>query len=112
MFKMDLSDHYTWPVEISLPSDGKSKKLHFDAHFLRLSQPEIEELMQQAGAGDLQDVEFCNRILDGWKGIQDADGNDFDYSEGNKEILLKVYPIAASIVEAYGKSITDGRRKN
>ena len=112
MFKLDLSDSYTWPVEVSMPDNGKAKKLRFDASFLRLSQPEIDELMNQAGDGEISDIEFCNRVLDGWKGVQDQDGNAFEYSEANKEILLKIYPVAASIVEAYGNSLTAGRRKN
>jgi len=112
MFKLDLSDSYTWPVEVMTPSDGKAKKLRFDASFLRLSQPEIDELFKQAGAGEVDDIDCCNRILDGWEGIQDQNGKPFEYSEGNKGILLKVYPVAASIVEAYGKSIECGLRKN
>ena len=112
MFKLDLSDSYTWPVEVSMPDNGKARKLRFDASFLRLSMPEIDELFNQAADGEIQDIDFCNRILNGWKGIQDAEGNEFGYSEANKEVLLKVYPVAASIVEAYGKSIETGRRKN
>jgi len=112
MFKLDLKDYYTWPVDVVIADAGKARKFRFDARFTRLSQPEIDTLMKQAGAGNIEDIEFCNRILEGWEGIQDEDGQTVHYSESSKHMLLEVYPVAACIVEAYGKSLSAGRTKN
>ena len=71
MFKISQSNTYLWPVTVEMPDDGgKFTKHTFDAEFRRLSVDELSAL------GDTDDTggTACRRILAGWKGVVDDNG--------------------------------------
>lgn len=113
MFKTDQSASYTWPVAVDMPGDGGKRATHkFDAQFKRLSQSEIESLMRRVNSGETGDGALLAEVLLGWKGVQDEDGAELPFSEGNREKLLNVYPVRPAVVAAFFDSIRTGREKN
>ena len=123
-FVLKQSSSYSWPVTIRMPADGgKREKQSFEAEFKRLPQSRIAEIQAQAQklvkaaeAGEqldgISDVTVADEVLVGWSGILDEDGDEVPYTETNKDILLEVPLMAASLVQAYFASLTDEKRKN
>jgi hypothetical protein len=112
MFKLSQSDSYSWPVKVSLPTDGgRFIEQTFDAVFKRLSQSKIKEMLAVEGGTD---SEFCKDILIGWKGITDDNGAEIPFSEDARDKLLDVPSVANATVEAYVTSASGkgAKRKN
>jgi len=111
MFKLSLSETYTWPVQVKLPVDGGKFLIQtFDAVFKRGSQTHIKELLAAEG---ISDVDFSRDVLVGWKGITDDAGNEVPFSEGARDRLLDVPAVSAAIVEAFVLSASgQAKRKN
>lgn len=105
MFRLDLSPSYFYPVKLAvLDADGKLENRIFDARFKRLSQPEGEALVREAESGRLTDQQVVDRALVGWRGLQDADGNDLPYTPENLAIVLSVAGLRAAVVTAFLQS--------
>lgn len=109
MFKVSQSPVYTVPVMVELP--GERTKKQFDAVFHRLSQGEIDRLMERAKDGEVTDNQFVREVLSGWNGVEDEQG-PLEFNEANLATLLEVYPVAACIIKAYSDSLAGARLKN
>lgn len=109
MFKISASATYTAPVTIELP--GSKQKNIFDAEFRRLSQQEVENLMERAREGGMSDAAFVREVMTGWQGVADESG-DLEFSAANLDKLLAVYPVAACIIKAYTGSLSGARLGN
>jgi len=113
MFKLDLSPTYKYPVNLELvDADGRPVKRSFEASFARLDQTEIDELLDGARAGEVKDLQICERVLVGWSGIQDGDGNAIEFSPEARARLLNVHPVRPSVVVAWMESLNGAKRKN
>lgn len=113
MFKLGLTDSYTWPVKIKLPTDeGKVLEQDFFATFKRLSQPEIESMFTDAKGGALNDVELVKKFFIGWKNIVDDSGNQLPFSEALRDQFLSGATIAAQVFNAFTESVASGKSKN
>ena len=115
MFKIDQSSFYSWPIKFEIPGDmGKHHTETFDAHFKRVSQTRVEEIIKAAGLeeGRLTDVELAKEVLIGWKGVLSSDDQEIPYSETAKEALLDIPGIAKAIVKAFFESLSGAKRKN
>jgi hypothetical protein len=113
MFKLSEKTSYTWPVKYRLPDGGKYDNVEFVAEFKRLSQSRLEELAGQARDGKIKDEAFVEEILLGWSGIKTAAGEEFEYSAGNRDLLLDTFPgLRYAVVTAFQESIQGSVRKN
>lgn len=113
MFKIATSQTYFFPVAVELPGDnGKTSKVTFDAEFRRLTQTQLEDFTGRVKDGSLTDDAFVREVLVGWKGVQDEDGNDLPFSEGNRDMLMDIYPVRSSVIKAFFESISGARAKN
>ena len=119
-----LSPTYPWPVAVSIPDAGKRRTETFTATFNRLSKDENKQLAELMMAyqrameandsvSDLpDDREIADRVLAGWKGILDGDGEEMPCTEGNREQLLNVAAFVSAVVRAYFESIEPAKAKN
>jgi len=113
MFKLDFSDTYPWPVEVALIDDkGKTKKTRFVAVFRRLNRHEVESLLDETKSGEIDDAEFCRRVVEDWQEVIDADGNPLQFSPQNLDAVIEIVPVAGCIVRSWFDSIAEGARKN
>lgn len=109
MFKISASATYTTPVTVELP--GSKQKSIFDAEFRRLSQQEVENLMERAREGGMSDAAFVREVMVGWNRVNDESG-ELEFSAVNLDKLLAVYPVAACIIKAYTDSLAGARLGN
>lgn len=108
MFRIKKQENFKWPVRVQEPADGgKFIKRTFNAEFVSLEQSEINQVV--AESGDLAD-----RVLIGWDGVQDSDGNELAVTDENKALLLAVPYIRVAIMTAYNEAMSGGalRQKN
>jgi hypothetical protein len=113
MFKIDLSKTYTYPVTIEIKTeDGKTKKQSFKAKFNRYSQTELDEIIKDSQDNEINDQQLAEKVLVGWEGIQDADGNDLEFNNENRDVVLDAFPVRPSVIEAWFESLQGAKRKN
>lgn len=121
-FVLSKSATYTWPVRISLATDGGKQTVEtFDAEFRRLPQSRINEIVRQAraaerGRGDdedqIEDQDAAREIIASWKGVTDDAGAEIPFSEAALGQLLEIPTVAGQIVKAWFESLKEGKRKN
>lgn len=124
-FVLKQSDTYSWPVTFDIPVDGgRHQKQTFDAEFKRPTQSRIVEIQEavmkrlraiqrdEETDGMITDQEIADEILVGWSGVEDGEGGEVPFSEKNKQQVLDVPAVTASIVEAFFDSIKGAKRKN
>jgi hypothetical protein len=120
-FVLNKSGTYTWPVRISLATDGGKQTVEtFDAEFRRLPQSRINEIVRQARASErgrddeepLEDQDAARELLAGWDGVTGDDGKAIPFSEAALSQLLEIPTVAGQIVKAWFESLKEGKRKN
>jgi len=119
-FVLSKSATYTWPVRITLATDGGKQTVEtFDAEFRRLPQSRINEIVRQARAAErgrdedqIEDQDAAREILAGWDGVTGDDGKAIPFSEAALAQLLEIPTVAGQIVKAWFESLKDGKRKN
>lgn len=114
MFKLKKSPDFWWPISLELPGEnGKYEKATFDAQFKRLGQTEIDKLIEDIQTSKVvKDITAVNDLLIGWRGVQDADGNEIPFSEVTKDQLLEIPGVAAALMKTFIEAIYGARRKN
>lgn len=116
MFKLDQSNTYWYPVSVEMTdSDGRKRKVEFDAEFARLPQDEINELFRKREEDEtpLKDADLLDRVFRGWRRVQDAEGRELPVTSENRATVLGIFPVSPSVVRAYLKSIgIEGKAKN
>ncbi|KAB2901282.1 MAG: hypothetical protein F9K31_02535 [Dokdonella sp.] len=116
MFKLDQSDSYWYPVQVEMTdAAGRRTRFSFEAQFERLPQSDINEIFRVRGEDEppLKDSEVLDRVLRGWRGVQDAEGRELEVTPENRAMLLEIFPVPASIIRAFLKSIGwEGKAKN
>lgn len=99
MFKIEQQKTVIWPVSVSIPRDGgRITRSTFDAEFELLPQNEFTAIYQQDGGND---EDLLRRVLVGWQGVADPDGDPFDYSEERRELLIGIPYVRTALVSAY-----------
>lgn len=116
-FKLDQSPSYRWPVEVSMLDENGSQVQHnFQVDFKRLSQTELEKVVEDFRSEDLgsklTDRSFCEKYVVGWDQVQSADGTPLAFSGSALASLLDVVRVATEIVLAWFESIKVGQEKN
>ncbi len=108
MFKLAEKKTLTWPVTVNIPQDGgKITKGTFSGEFEVLDQDEL--LAVTTEGSDLLD-----RVLTGWKGYCDHEGNEIPFADEAKKKLLGIPYVRQALFAAYGE-MQNGRaaaRKN
>ncbi|MGE0451846.1 MAG: hypothetical protein AB7Q29_19900 [Vicinamibacterales bacterium] len=113
MFKISLSDRYTWTVSVEVIGDGgKATKHTFEAQFRRLSQSEIDAMIAGLQSKEIGDAQVIEQVLVGWKGIQDAGGQEIHFGETTRDQVLDVYPVRPAVLQAWFESLQGAKRKN
>ena len=107
MFKIDVSDTFTWPVKFSIPGDGDVIEGEFTAIWKRPPQSRIEQILNPETR--LTQQELINEFLKGWgEDLGDADGNPLKFNATNLAKVLDIggmrLAIAASFMEAIGNA--------
>jgi len=109
MFKIAQSETYKQVVVVQIP--GSKAKNSFEIEFKRLPQSEVTSTLQRIKDAEITDVDFCREIVLGWKGVADEDG-EMEFNEENLSVLLEIFPVPRTIVQAYFDSIVGAKAKN
>ena len=109
MFKLALKPTYKVPVTVELPGGERHV---FDAVFRRLEQDAVERLHTGVAEGAVSDRELIDQVLAGWDKVQDEDGSVLEFSAGNLDRLLAVFPVQTAIVVAWVESLAGARAGN
>ena len=110
MLVITQSETYKWPVKVLVAADGgRFDESKFTAVFKRLTQSRIQEI---SSAEDMTDKVLAVEVLQGWEGVQDADGNDVPFNTGNRDKLFDLPSVATTIVMAFMESLAGAKRKN
>lgn len=113
MFVLKQSSSYKWPVKLELPVDGGTfSRYTFDAEFKRLPESRIKDIGKAIDANEVTDIDMAREVLLGWQGIQDKDGNEFPFSEQNRETLLDISGVGKAVVISFFESLAGAKRKN
>jgi len=122
-FVLSKSATYTWPVRLTLATDGGKRIVEtFDAEFRRLPQSRINEIVRLARASErgrfeddaeaLEDQDVAREILAGWDGVQDDAGKPVPFSESALAQLLEIPTVAGQVIKAWFESLKEAKRKN
>lgn len=110
MFVIATKPTFEWPVEFEIPGDRKPIKVQFTAEFNRLPQSRLDEMFTDTPP---KDEDLVHEVMAGWKGVQDEDGKDLDFTSVNLGMLLEVAGMRQAIVRAFFEAINGaGKRKN
>jgi hypothetical protein len=109
MFKIAQSETYVQSVTVQIP--GSKVKNTFDVEFKRLPQSEINVTLERIKNAEITDVDFCNEIVVGWKGVADESG-ELAFSADNLAALLEVFPVSRTIVQTYFDGMAGAKAKN
>lgn len=103
----EVSDGFTWPVDIKTPADnGGFKKNRIQIDFTALRQSEIDEHLVA------DDKALLLEVVTGWSGVQDEDGNELEFSEEALERLLDIPAARIAMVTTYLQGVGGYERKN
>ncbi|WP_298978407.1 hypothetical protein [uncultured Psychrobacter sp.] len=114
MFKLsDVADTYPWTITIKMPYNGSYKKTSVKVDFNRLPHDErvslLEMIQSTSAVDDTENVEndFFDKILAGWhKGqIKDVDGEDLEFDEDSKRLMLSISEFRQAVIEGYFDSV-------
>lgn len=118
-FILDNEESHFFPVQVPmLDKDGRKRQFQFDAEFTRLPQAELEELLARVREGakndnPVKDSEILDRVLIGWRKVQDSEGRELEVNADNRHRLLQKVPVQSCIVKAWMKSLGfDGKLGN
>lgn len=123
-----LNSEGTYPCEVVLKSailkTGETEDLKFTAKFNRMDQDKVNKLSQdileweeiknavKAGrllpealkSGGVTSVDIADQILGGWgEDVLDANGDPLEYSEQEKQKVIRVEGVADAVVGAWIK---------
>ena len=117
---------YTWPIKITLPTDGGKRATEtFTGTFAWIKQSRIDELKRladrvEAGrysseaedADDLSNISACREVLVDWADVVDDDGDEVPFSEKALSELIEIPTVAAQIITQWLTSLDTVKRKN
>jgi hypothetical protein len=119
----------TYPCRVVLKGavlkNGDTEDLVFTAKFNRMDQEEVNSLTQSIwqweetrkaisagrllpeaamGATNVSDIDWADRILGGWgEDVRDPSGDPLDYTEEEKNKVIRIEGMASAIVAAWLK---------
>ena len=112
-FKLKLSDTYTTPVVVDIPiSGGRFDRVTFDAEFRRVGREELNDIYEEMRQPGKSDLDLLSKVLVGWKGVQDEDGEELPFSEESKAAVFDVPQVVPALVRTFYGSINKVKEKN
>ena len=97
-----------WPADIKVALDGGKSSSH--AITLDLNILPSTEYRELAGQGDKVVFE---KILKGWSGIHDEEGNPLPFTDDNRDALAELPAFTQTVVRAYMQASSgEASRKN
>ena len=114
MFTLAPSDAFWYPVNVELIDDaGKRRPHRFEARFKRYTRTQFAALIERLQSGQQTDVALAEDVLLGWRGVQDGDGQEVEFTPAARDALLDVWPVLPALVSAFVEAHTpEGRAKN
>lgn len=108
MFKLIETDEpIQWPVTVHVPQHGgKTAKHKFTALFAYLPADDI------APASEAGDEAFLGRVLLGWQGVQDEEGNPLPFSDEARDRLVRIPYVRRALILAWHEFIQGRAAKN
>lgn len=100
---------FKWPVEVQEPSEkkpGKFEKSEFTAIFKRDKLSELE------GVSEAEGVSLLKKVLVGWEGINDEDGDPVEFSEAELDDFLDDVDWLKAVLAAYTKTYGEAQAGN
>ena len=100
---------FKWPVEVQEPSEskpGKFEKSEFTAIFKRVKLSELE------GISETEGVSMLKKVLVGWEGIADEDGDPVEFSTLELESLADDVDWLKAVLSAYTATYTEAKSGN
>ncbi len=100
---------FKWPVEVQEPSDtkpGKFEKSEFTAIFKRVKMSELEGVTESEG------VSLLKKVLVGWEGIKDEDGDEIKFSEAELDDFADDVDWLKAVLAAYTKTYGEAQAGN
>ena len=112
-FRLQVPPTYETEVTVAYPvAGGKVETAKFFAEFKRLNQAELEALMAEVRDAKLGDRAVLDRVLVGWRGVQDEAGAELPFNPATRDQLLALHPTQPAIARAFFNSIAGAREKN
>ena len=109
MFKIEKKTTFTWPVPVNVPKDGGGFATYeFTAEYKLHEQSKMDMLLERFRNDD-QDL--LKDLLVGWKGVQDSNGDDFPYSEANRDQLLEITYVRSAVMKCYFEAASGNKVK-
>lgn len=106
-FKIALSPTYKSKIVVETPNDnGKFDKSDFMAEFTRVSFDDLDELRK------LPQKEVLEKVLVGWSGLLDENGEAVNFNPLNMVIILQIPQAFTALYEGFWSSIFKAKEKN
>ena len=100
---------FKWPVKVKEPSAnraGEFDTFEFVALFKRVKLSEIEQM------GDDSGLPLLKKVLVGWEGIEDEDGNAVPFSSKELELFADDVDWLKAVLPAYTNTYAEGEAGN
>lgn len=100
---------FKWPVEVKEPSEsrpGEFDKSEFTAVFKRVKFSELEALDDESG------LPLVKKVLVGWEGIEDEDGNPVAFSSKELESFGDDVDWLKAVLTAYTNTYSEAEAGN
>lgn len=106
-FQIKKRESYSWTVNhVVSRSEGEPNLMVFDAEFKALPQSKVRDISERLRKRAINDDQFIDEILSGWRGLANEAGETFDYSPANLKTLMELFPgLVGSITAAWFESV-------
>ena len=89
---------YSWPVEISKPSEtkvGEFDKTTFTGKFIRLSRTELNNFNEET------EFKALEKVLVGWEDLNEEDGTPIQFSKAELKSFAEDTDFVAGVLDAF-----------
>lgn len=100
---------FKWPVTVTEPSSSKPGKFEestFTAVFKRVKMSQLEKMAETTG------VDFLEKVLIDWEGIEDEDGSEVAFSKEALQEFADDADWARAVLSAYTATYAEAEAKN
>lgn len=109
MLKIVKNPEFTSKVKVQVPLEGGPQEQSFTARFRALSVSETEAFNMLTTESV---SEWLRRILIGWEGVRDEDGDELPFSDAAREQLIDVPFVRMAVIAAYNAAMLGAKRGN
>ena len=111
MFKLVDAGSFWWPVKVEVPVDGKHIVHTFDGEFAMLEQSEIDEILKSRDEDEDGQARLAEKVLVGWRGVGDADGEPIDFTDSSKAKMLAIPYVRRAVILGYLRAMAGKEAK-